>query len=153
MLNWFIHNLCKVNPEKYVLVSTNEKRHFEELLEKNNSCKIHDRNLQKLITKIFKVKMNLAPEVTKEVFEIAECLYALKNELKIKSKKIHSVTYGIETVSFVGARVWNSLPSDFKKWKSLELFKSEIKNRILENCPCKLWRPYLQRVGYVQIAD
>ena len=97
--------------------------------------------------------MNLAPEVTKEVFEIAECLYALKNELKIKSKKIHSVTYGIETVSFVGARVWNSLPSDFKKWKSLELFKSEIKIRILENCPCKLWRPYLQRVGYVQIAD
>ena len=153
MLKWFIHNLCKVNPEKYVLVSTNEKRHFEELLEKNNSCKIHDRNLQKLITKIFKVKMNLAPEVTKEVFEIAECLYALKNELKIKSKKIHSVTDGIETVSFVGARVWNSLPSDFKKWKSLELFKSEIKNRILENCPCKLWRPYLQRVGYVQIAD
>ena len=35
---------------------------FDELLEKDNSCKIHDRNPQKLVTEIFKVKMNLAPE-------------------------------------------------------------------------------------------
>ena len=29
-------------------------------------CKIRDRNLQKLVTEIFKVKMNLASEMTKE---------------------------------------------------------------------------------------
>ena len=28
----------------------------------DNSFKIHDRNLQKLVTEIFKVKMNLGPE-------------------------------------------------------------------------------------------
>ena len=58
--------------------------------------------------------MNLAPEIMKEVFEIAEYLYALRNELKLKSRKIHSVKYGIHKASFVGARVWNSLPSDLK---------------------------------------
>ena len=50
----------------------------------------------------------------KEVFEIAEYLYALRNKLKLKSRKIHSVKYGIHKASFVGARVWNSLPSDLK---------------------------------------
>ena len=35
---------------------------FDELLEKDNSYKIHDRNLQKLVTEIFKVKINLTPE-------------------------------------------------------------------------------------------
>ena len=39
---------------------------FDELLEKDNFCKIHDRNLQKLVTEIFKVKMNLASEMMKE---------------------------------------------------------------------------------------
>ena len=39
---------------------------FDETLEKDNFCKIHDRNLQKLVTEIFKVKMNLASEMTKE---------------------------------------------------------------------------------------
>ena len=54
---------------------------LDELLEKDNSCKIHDRNLQKLVTEIFKAKMNLVPEIMKEVFEIVERRYALRNEL------------------------------------------------------------------------
>ena len=85
---------------------------FDELLEKDNSFKIHDRKLQKLVTEIFKVKMNLAPEIMKEVFEIVEGPYALRNELELKSRKMHCVRYGTETASFVGARVWNSLSSD-----------------------------------------
>ena len=89
----------------------------------------------------------------KEVLEIVEGPHALRNELKLKSKKIHSVTYDTETASFVGARAWNSLPSDFKKCKSLELFKSKIKNWIPENCPSKLCKTYLQRIGYVQISN
>ena len=81
---------------------------FDELLEKDNSYKIHDRNLQKLITETFKVKMNLSPEIMKEVFGIVEGPHVLRNELKLKSRKIHSVKYGIEAAYFVGA-VWSSL--------------------------------------------
>ena len=44
----------------------------------------------------------------------------------------------LRIVSFAGTRVWKILPSDLKKCKSLELFKSEIKNWFPENCPCKL---------------
>ena len=39
--------------------------------------------------------MNLAPEIMKEVFDIVEGPYALRNELKIKSRKTHCVRYGI----------------------------------------------------------
>ena len=45
----------------------------------------------------------------KEVLEIVEGPYTLKNELKLKSRKNHSVRYGIKIASFAGARVWNSL--------------------------------------------
>ena len=50
----------------------------------------------------------------KEVFEIVEGSYVPRNELKLKWRKIQSVRSGIETAFFVGARVWNSLPSDLK---------------------------------------
>ena len=69
---------------------------FDELSEKDNSYKTHDRNLQKLVTEIFKVKTNLGPEIMKELFESPQ---ALRNELKLKTRKIHSVRYGIETGS------------------------------------------------------
>ena len=62
--------------------------------------------------------MNLAPEMKKKVFQIVECLYTFRNELKLKSRKIHS-RYDIEITSFVGARAWNSLnPLSFSSQKS-----------------------------------
>ena len=41
------------------------------------------------------MKMNLAPEIMREVFEIVERPYAFRNKLKLKSRKVHSVWYGI----------------------------------------------------------
>ena len=68
---------------------------FDELLEKGNSYKIHEKNPQKLVIEIYKMKMNLAPEIIREVFEIVERPYAFRNELILKSRKVHSVWYGI----------------------------------------------------------
>ena len=46
---------------------------FNELLAKDGSFKINDRNLQKLLIEIFKVKMKFAPEIINEVFDFLEC--------------------------------------------------------------------------------
>ena len=62
---------------------------FDELLQKENSYKIHDRNLEKLLTGIFQVKMNLGPEIMKEIFEIVEGPHTIRNERKLKLRKIH----------------------------------------------------------------
>ena len=147
------HHINRIHERASRVVYKDYNCSFDELIEKDNSYMIHDRNLQKLLTKIFKVKMNLGPEIMKEEFGIGEGPHALRNELKLKSRKIHSVRYGIETASFVGARAWNSLPSDLKQSKSLELFKSKITNWIPENCPCKLCKTYFQRIDYVQISN
>ena len=54
---------------------------FEELLAKDGFFKIHDRNLQRFLIEIFKVKKKLATEITNEVFDIIESPYLLRNEL------------------------------------------------------------------------
>ena len=41
---------------------------FSELLEKNNSTTIHNRNIQLLATELFKVKNGLAPPFMNEIF-------------------------------------------------------------------------------------
>ena len=66
----------------------------------------------------------------KEVFEIVGGSHALTSELKLKSRKTHSVRYGIETASFVGTRVYqtaNSLPKDIKQCKSLSFSSQRSK--------------------------
>ena len=96
----------------YWVVYKDHNSSIDELVKKDNSCKIYDQNVQKLVTEVFKLKMNLASELMKEILEIiedpVEDLYVLRNELKLKSRRINSIGYGIGTASFVGARIWNS---------------------------------------------
>ena len=64
---------------------------FNDLLAKDDCFKIHDRNLNKLLIEMFKLKMRLALEIMSLVFDIIECLYPLKNELRFKSRNIRNV--------------------------------------------------------------
>ena len=126
---------------------------FNELLAKDSSFKIHDRNLQKLLIEIFKVKMKLAPEIMNEVFDIIESPYPLINELRFKSRNVCTVRHGIETAAFVGSRIWSYMPSELKESMSLNVFRSKIKTWNAENWPWKLCKIYLQRIGYLQVTN
>ena len=126
---------------------------FNELLAKDSSFKIHDRNLQKLLIEIFKVKMKLAPEIMNEVFDFIECRYPLRNELRFKLRNIRTVRYGIETAAFVGSRIWTNMPNELKESTSLNEFKSKIKIWKLENGLCKLCKIYHQRIVYLKVTD
>ena len=41
---------------------------FKELLEKDHSVTVHHKNVQALVTEIFKAKNDLAPDIMKDVF-------------------------------------------------------------------------------------
>ena len=62
---------------------------FEELLIEDNSLNIHRRNLQKLVTEIFKVKNSLSPELM-NVFEFTEKPHSLRTTWHFRSRKIRT---------------------------------------------------------------
>ena len=64
------HHINRIHERTLRVVHKGYNSSFDELLEKDKSLRIHDRNLQKLVTEIFKVKMNLGPELMKEVFKL-----------------------------------------------------------------------------------
>ena len=57
---------------------------FNVLLEKDNAVTLHVRNLQLLITEIFKTQHSLNPTFMKEIFVSNSNQYALRNEHPIK---------------------------------------------------------------------
>ena len=99
---WMFHNqklinhIPRIHERALKIVYQDHSSTFDELLGTDGSFKIHGRNLQKLLIEIFKVKMNLDPEIMNEAFDIIECPYPLRNELRFKSLNICTVKYRIE---------------------------------------------------------
>ena len=53
---------------------------IQEVLRKDSTTSLHQRNMQKLMTEIFKVKTGIVPQLMKSVFEFADVPNNLRNQ-------------------------------------------------------------------------
>ena len=115
--------------ERALRVAYNDENStFDELLTKDNSVKVHDRNLQVLVTEMFKVKMGVPPVIMNEIFQTRNCNYKMRKFSEFQSECVKTVHYGMEIVSFLGPKLWSILPQEYKNIDNLSEFKNKIKN-------------------------
>ena len=107
---------------------------FQELLTKDNSLNIHHRNLQKLVTEIFKVKNGLSPDIMNDVFEFIEKPYSLRTTSHFRLRKIRTIKYGIQPPSYLGPKLWNLVLNEYKTIEPLEALKAKIKTWVPQSC-------------------
>ena len=111
--------------------------------------KPHQRNLQVLATELYKVKMGLAPQLVQEIFPLSTQAYNLRSSYEFKLESVKTVHYGTESLSFLGPKIWELVPSEIKSSRSLEAFKEKIKSWIPENCPCRLCKIYIHQICFL----
>ena len=110
---------------------------FQLLLSRNNSQTIHVKNLQKLMTEIYKSTKKLNPSYLWEFHERKEVTYDLRTKDLCKLPKIKK-RYGAESLSFRGSLLWNTLSDKIKQSPSLAAFKNQIKSWTGDKCTCRL---------------
>jgi len=64
----------------------------------------------------------------KEIFVQKDITHNLRNNLPMRIPKVRTSSYGIESLSCLGCKLWNNLPDDFKSIKTLASFKRQIKD-------------------------
>ena len=77
---------------------------FATLLEKDRSV-IHEKNLQLLMTEMFKTINNQSPTFMNEIFPERNAAYNLRNSNTFTVPIVHTVKYGTETVRYRGQRI------------------------------------------------
>ena len=122
---------------------------FSELLNKDKSVTIHQRNLQLLATEIFKTKNELNPKIMEEIFTFKNVDYDLLNNTSLKIGNLKTVYYGTESLTNLGAKIWNLLLNEYKELKSLSTFKSRISNWVTDECPCGMCKNYVAKIGFI----
>ena len=123
---------------------------FSELLNLDNSVTVHQKNLQVLVTEIYKVKNGIAPEIMKDIFELQNPSYNLGlSRNQFRTENIKTVHYGLQSVRYLGPKIWELVPNNFKYSNSLSKFKKLIKSWKPKACPCTVYKTYIAQVGFI----
>ena len=77
----------------------------------------------------------------------SNCNLTNQQEFSIRSKK--TVHYGLNSLAYLGPRIWELLPNNLKISESVEAFKPKIKSWIPENHPCRICKPYIYQMGFI----
>ena len=72
------------------------------LLEQRSLVSIRVKNLQLLMIEIYKTRSGLSPPFMKDIFAERNTGYNLRQSNDSQPPKVHTTTYGIETLSFLG---------------------------------------------------
>ena len=100
---------------------------MDDLLKKDKSVSIHQRNLQILATEIYKVRNDLGPEIMKGIFHFVQKPYSLRNDSTLQRRRNFAVYFGTESISSLAPKIWGIVPCEIKNTKSLDIFTEKIK--------------------------
>ena len=113
---------------------------FETLLARSGSNGIHIKNLQKLMTEIYKSMNHLNPSIVWEFHEKKPITHSLRIQYLCKLPTIKTLGFGLDSLSFRGSFLWNTLDDSIKQVPTLSRFKKGIKDSTADRCTGKICR-------------
>ena len=126
------------------------KSSFKELLQKYKSITINQENLQYLPIEIYEVKVRISPKIVNEIFRFRKnSAYSLGSGIRLKKPSSNSIQFESKSTVYLGAKIWEIIPENIKSSESVDIFKSKVKNWVLEVCPYRLCKTYVNHVGFV----
>ena len=154
-LVWMFHSrklnnrINRIHEKALRIVYQDNVSLFQELLEKDKSVSIHQRNLQVLAIEVFKVKIGTAPKILAELFNCRSNNYSLRNPSDFDRVNKNTVKFGENSLTYLAPIIWDQVPKEMKLCNSLNQFKKAIKSFVFQDCPCRLCKIYIQGVGFL----
>ena len=88
---------------------------------------IHERNLQVFATEMYKTSNGLSTPIMKDKFPINRNPYNLRQNSQFSRPRINTVYHGTESISNLGQKIWDLLPSNLKEMSQIN-FKKPLNN-------------------------
>ena len=132
-LVWMYHNrrynnkINRLHERMLRIVYKDYISSFAEIISEGKSVTVHDENVQKLALKIYQVKNELCPKITLDLLKEVIHPYNVRNGLIYGCYKVRIVCYGTETITYLGLKIWSSIPDDIRKSSPLETLRQKIK--------------------------
>ena len=104
------NKLERINERALRILFNDFSAPYDELLNRNNSPTILKSRLRLMTLEVFKCIKSLGPLCLNDMFQIKPLEYDMRNSTKVLQPMRKTSKFGLRTVSYVGAKLWNSLP-------------------------------------------
>ena len=131
------------------LIYCDHSSSFQELLQRDNSVTIPEKNIQALAIMMHKVVNNIAPTIVSELFSFSNVNYSLRSGFQFHQPSANTVWNGEGTISYLGPKICNMVPEEIKQKPSLFAFRREIKQWVPNNCPCRICKNVLHHIEFI----
>ena len=146
---WMFHDrrinnqINKLHERALRIVYRDDTATFEELLKRDNSLRIHHRNIKKMAVEMYKCLHQVGPSLLGDIFEKRKCgenSRILRSNNDFLLPQVNTVHYGHDSLRYLGCKIWELIPSEIKTSTDIETFKIKIKSWVPSSCPCRLCR-------------
>ena len=94
--------------------------------------------------------MGLSSPIVSDIFSLGEnSFYNLRLGVTVNRRNIRTRKSGFETVSTIGAILWNALPAELENAERLKIFKQKVKLWSPNVCPYKICRTFVKNLDYI----
>ena len=83
------------------------------------------------------------------IFQPRAVRYNLRSQIDFTRPNVNSEHFGISSLRYMAAKVWDMVPNDMKNVNEIETFKNNIRKWKPVNSHCKVCLDYVSCVGYV----
>ena len=148
-LTWMFHSQISNNKiSSYMkgllrIVNNDYESSYEDLVSHNNCFSIHDHNMHRLATEIFKVANDLSVGDFKNLFDF-------KDQYTLHIPLVNTELKGKNVIGYFSAVIWNAIPVNIKIATSLNGLKNRIKSWKAE-CLWQLCKTFLQGVDFINV--
>ena len=106
--------VCLKKSKKVLRITYNyQLTDFKSLLSNHNEITIHQRNLQVLMTELYKIMNHIALRIMSSLFQICENIYNMRYFKVLSDESRRTVNYGLETKCYRAPFLWTILPPEY----------------------------------------
>ena len=132
-----MEKLERTNKRALRFVTNKYHLSYEEICNQEKQLSVYRRCLKNAAILMYKIKKGISPQYVSELFSVHQVQYDMRDNDRMSLPNYNTITFGKNSFSYIGAKLWNNIPVEIKRSVSLNTFKSSVTKWLLthENDP------------------
>ena len=116
------------------------------------SANIHEKNIQSLSIKLFKVNRIFSNVIRCNIFKTRTLTYNSWSEPDFETDCVNAQRCRLNSLSYFTPKFWDVVLLEMKNVNYLQKLKTQIRKCAPENCSCYICQPYIQNLVFLDLV-